>query len=407
MRIGLVGAGRIGASHAAALAARPEVSELVLSDTDSERARVVAGRVGAHMVGDTEGLFTPGAIDGLVIAAATPAHPGLILSGVRAGIPVFCEKPVAPDVPTTVEVLREVERAGTPVHIGFMRRFDPGYTRARQALRDGRLGELHRVHAVTCDAAPPPAGYIPDSGGIFRDCHVHDFDILRWVTGREIEEVYAYGANRGAGYFAEAGDVDTTAAVLRMDDGTVVTLQGSRYNGGGYDVRMELAGSRGTMAVGLDQRAALVSAEPDVDFPRGEPGRSSGPGSLRPTRRRSPPSCGWSRARRAARARSPTPGGRARGGRRRHLDAGRAPDAGRRGPSGRVVRPPDDRRRPGGRRRMTAEAASPRGTLAVPPGPAFGSRPSSGGSGARRSSRCKPHRTPDAGRGEGGDPKHR
>ncbi|TDQ54199.1 Gfo/Idh/MocA family protein [Actinorugispora endophytica] len=271
MRIGLVGAGRIGASHAAAIAARPEVTELVVADADGARARAVAAGVGAHAVDNVETLFAPGAVDGLVITAATAAHPGLILAGVRAGVPVFCEKPVAPDVPETVEVLREVAKHDVPVHIGFMRRFDEGYRRARRALRDGEIGTLHRVHAVTADAAPPPPGYVPTSGGIFRDCHVHDFDILRWVTGREVEEVYAYGANRGAAYFAEAGDVDNTAAVLRMDDGTLATLQGSRYNGGGYDVRMELAGSAGTIAVGLDERTPVVSAESGVDFPRERP----------------------------------------------------------------------------------------------------------------------------------------
>ncbi|RNL83955.1 Gfo/Idh/MocA family protein [Halostreptopolyspora alba] len=277
MRIGLVGTGRIGASHAAALAARPDVTELVLSDVDRERATDVAATVEATVVDDIGPLLAPGALDGLVVAAATTAHPALITAGVRAGIPVFCEKPVAPDVPGTVEVLREVTRASVPVQIGFMRRFDPGYTRARRALRDGSLGELHRVHAVTCDAAPPPAGYVPQSGGIFRDCHVHDFDAVRWVTGREFTEVTAFGANRGAAYFAEAGDVDTTAAVLRMDDQTVVTLQGSRYNGAGYDVRLELAGSEGTVAVGLDDHSALVSAEPGADFPRGEPFREFWP----------------------------------------------------------------------------------------------------------------------------------
>ncbi|MFC3999756.1 Gfo/Idh/MocA family oxidoreductase [Nocardiopsis sediminis] len=271
MRIGLVGTGRIGASHAAAIAARPEVTRLVVADTDSARAREVARRIGAHVADDIGLLLAPGAVDGLVIAAATAAHPDLILAGVRAGTPVFCEKPVAPDLAGTVAVLREVEKRGVPVHIGFMRRFDPGHRRARQALRDGEIGDLHRVHAVTADAAPPPAGYLPTSGGIFRDCHVHDFDALRWITGREAVEVHAYGANRGAGYFAEAGDVDTTVAVLRLDDGTLATLQGSRYNGGGYDVRMELAGTAGTIVVGLDDRAPLTSAERATDFPRERP----------------------------------------------------------------------------------------------------------------------------------------
>lgn len=272
MRFGLVGTGRIGSSHAAAIAAQPEVTELLVTDADPARAREVArANHGVHAVETVEKLLAPGAVDALAISAATDAHPALILAGVRAGIPVFCEKPVAPTSAETVAVLREVDATGVPVHIGFMRRFDAGYQRAHQAVRDGELGELHRVHAVTCDMVPPPAAYLPTSGGIFRDCHIHDFDILRWVTGREVEQVHAYGRNRGAAYFAEADDVDTTAAVLQLNDGTLATLQGSRYNGEGYDVRMELAGSRATLAVGLDEHAALRSAEPGVPFPHAQP----------------------------------------------------------------------------------------------------------------------------------------
>ncbi|RCV50222.1 Gfo/Idh/MocA family protein, partial [Marinitenerispora sediminis] len=273
MRIGLIGPGRIGAAHAAAIADRPEVTELVLADADPGRAAEVAARLGVRAAADVADLFTPGAVDALVVTAATPAHPGLITAGARAGLPVFCEKPVAPDIAGTLEVLREVERSGADVHIGFQRRFDAGYQRARRAVRDGEIGDLHRVHAVTADAEPPHASYIPASGGIFRDCHVHDLDIVRWVTGREIVEVFAYGSNRGAAFFAEAGDVDNAAALLRLDDDTLVTLQGSRYNGGGYDVRMEVAGSRGTVAVGLDDRTALESAEPGAAFPGGAPHR--------------------------------------------------------------------------------------------------------------------------------------
>ena len=267
MRIGLVGTGRIGHAHAAAVSARPEVEELVLADADPERARGTALRVGGRAVERVAELFHPGTVDALIITAATDAHPDLILAGVRAGLPVFCEKPVASTVTETVRVRDEVEDAKAQVHIGFMRRFDAGYLRAHEAVHSGELGDVHRIHAVTCDMAPPPAEYVGTSGGIFRDCHVHDFDILRWLTGREVAEVYAHGANRGADYFTEAGDVDTTAAVLRLDDGTLVTLQGSRYNGGGYDVRMEVAGSRATIAVGLDDRAPLRSAEAATAFP--------------------------------------------------------------------------------------------------------------------------------------------
>ncbi|MEU8265690.1 Gfo/Idh/MocA family oxidoreductase [Sphaerisporangium sp. NPDC049002] len=264
MRVGLLGLGRIGAFHATTLAAHPEVGELIVSDADEVRAKEVAGRVGA-LVGDA---FET---DAVVVATPTSTHAELILRACDAGVPVFCEKPVAPGIEETARVVEAADRSGTLVHIGFQRRFDAGYAAARRALRSGEVGDLHRVHLLTADPRPPDAAYIPLSGGIFRDCHIHDFDILRWVTGREVESVYATGANRGAAFFAEAGDVDTSAALLTLDDGTLVTMQGSRYNGAGYDVRMELAGTRGTVVVGLDDRVPLTSAEPAAGFPSGEP----------------------------------------------------------------------------------------------------------------------------------------
>jgi myo-inositol 2-dehydrogenase/D-chiro-inositol 1-dehydrogenase len=245
MRVGLLGLGRIGAFHAATLAAHPLVDDLIVADPVRTSPH---GRPG-----------DPFEADAVVIATPTSTHAELILEACRRGIPAFCEKPVAADVEGTLEVLEAAR--GNRVVIGFQRRFDAGYVAAAAALRGGELGELHRVHLITADPAPPPAEYIPQSGGIYRDCHIHDFDILRWVTGREVVSVYATGANRGAAFFAEAGDVDTSAALLTLDDGTLATLQGSRYNGAGYDVRMELAGTRGTFAVGLSPRAPLTSAE--------------------------------------------------------------------------------------------------------------------------------------------------
>ncbi|MCW2878585.1 MAG: Inositol 2-dehydrogenase [Sphaerisporangium sp.] len=264
MRVGLLGLGRIGAFHASTLAAHPQVGQLIVSDADEVRAKEVAGRVGA-LVGDA---FEA---DAVVVATPTSTHAELILRACDAGIPVFCEKPVAPGIEETTRVMEAAGRSATLVHIGFQRRFDAGYAAARRALRNGEVGDLHRVHMLTADPRPPAAAYIPLSGGIFRDCHIHDFDILRWVTGREVESVYATGANRGAAFFAEAGDVDTSAALLTLDDGTLVTMQGSRYNGAGYDVRMELAGTRDTVVVGLDDRVPLTSAEPAAEFPAGEP----------------------------------------------------------------------------------------------------------------------------------------
>ncbi|MFB4310572.1 Gfo/Idh/MocA family oxidoreductase [Actinomadura sp. GTD37] len=268
MRVGLLGAGRIGAWHARFLGGHPLVGDLLIGDADRRRAEALAGPLGARA--DTPDAVLAANLDAVVIATPTSTHAELLTRACDAGVPAFCEKPVAPDLRTTLEVRDRAAKTGVPVHIGFQRRFDAGYAAARRAVLDGRLGELHRVHLVTADPAPPPAEYVRTSGGIFRDCHIHDFDILRWVTGREVESVTAVGANRGDAYFAAAGDVDTSAAVMVLDDGTIATLQGSRYNGAGYDVRMELSGTAGTWVVGLDERAALRSAEPGVDWPPGD-----------------------------------------------------------------------------------------------------------------------------------------
>jgi myo-inositol 2-dehydrogenase/D-chiro-inositol 1-dehydrogenase len=111
------------------------------------------------------------------------------------------------------------------------------------------------------------------SGGIFRDCGVHDFDIIRWVTGREVVEVYATGSNQGADFFAAAGDVDTSAALLTLDDGALALVSNTRYNPRGYDVRLEVHGSKDSIAVGLEKKLPLRSVEPLATFPTGAPHR--------------------------------------------------------------------------------------------------------------------------------------
>jgi myo-inositol 2-dehydrogenase/D-chiro-inositol 1-dehydrogenase len=270
MRIGLAGVGRIGALHAETLHRLDRVGSLVLADAYPGRAAAVAARLGVEAVATPAALFSAG-IDGLAIAAATDVHPALILAAVDAGLPVFCEKPVAVDVAGTLAVLDRVERSGAPVQIGFQRRFDPGFVLAREAVQSGRLGWIHTLRAGTLDPAPPPPEYLATSGGLFRDCGVHDFDAIRWVTGREVAEVYAVGVNRGEDFFRAAGDVDTAAALLTLDDDTIALVSGTRYNAAGYDVRLEVLGAKDSIVVGLDDRVPLRSAEPGVNWPAGTP----------------------------------------------------------------------------------------------------------------------------------------
>ena len=260
MRIGLIGTGRIGAFHAVTLAGLPAVTGIVVHDADERSGRSVADQVGAEYAGDLDGLLGAG-LDGVVIAAPTAAHAELILAAGRAGLATFCEKPVAGTLAETDAVLAALDGSTVPLHIGFQRRFDAGYQAVREAIADGRLGWTHTLRACTSDPTPPHPGYIPGSGGIFRDCSVHDYDIIRWVTGREVTEVYATGANRGEDFFAAADDVDTGVTLLTLDDGTLATCTATRYNGAGYDVRLEACGSKATLVAGLTDRTPLTSAE--------------------------------------------------------------------------------------------------------------------------------------------------
>ncbi|MEU5029608.1 Gfo/Idh/MocA family protein [Streptomyces milbemycinicus] len=270
MRIGIMGLGRIGAFHAETLAGLDAVDSLVVTDPVAAATATAVQRFGATAVGSPEAVFAAG-VDGVVIAAATDAHPELILAAVKAGVPVFCEKPVARGVTESLEVLRAVADGGVEVHIGYNRRFDAGCVAARAAVVSGELGPLHTVRSTTLDPAPPPAAYVAVSGGIFRDCAVHDFDIVRWVTGREVTEAYATGGNRGADYIRAAGDVDTASALLTLDDGTIAVISNSRHNARGYDVRLELHGMKDSVAVGLEDRLPLRSVEPGATFPAGTP----------------------------------------------------------------------------------------------------------------------------------------
>jgi myo-inositol 2-dehydrogenase/D-chiro-inositol 1-dehydrogenase len=233
-------------------------------------AKDIASRFGAETVDSPEAVFAAG-VDGVVIAAATDAHPALILACVQAGLPTFCEKPVARTSAEAANIQRRVADAGVEIQIGYPRRFDAGFIAARAAVADGELGWLHTVRSTTLDPAPPPQPYLAVSGGIFRDCSVHDFDAIRWVTQQEVREVYATGSNRGEDWIRELGDVDTASAILTLADGTLAVVSNTRYNPRGHDVRLELHGSKDSIAVGLEDRLPLRSVEPGATFPSGTP----------------------------------------------------------------------------------------------------------------------------------------
>ena len=263
MRVALLGAGRIGLLHARLLSEHPDVDAVVVGDVDPARAAEVAARVGAEAV-DLGGAIGGGA-EAAVITAATSAHAELIGTCLDAGLPTFCEKPIALELGDTVSVVERVERDGDVLQIGFQRRFDAGYREARRLVQSGEIGTLYSVRLATHDPEPPHEEYVAASGGIFRDLHIHDFDSARWVTGREVLEIYAVGSVREFEVFGRYGDFDTAAALLTMEDGVLATLTGGRRDPLGYDVRAELFGSRDSVAVGLDGGTPLRSVEPGAE----------------------------------------------------------------------------------------------------------------------------------------------
>jgi myo-inositol 2-dehydrogenase/D-chiro-inositol 1-dehydrogenase len=267
MRVALLGAGRIGRLHAGLLAETPGIDEVVVADAMPDRASAVAAEVGIRAATSIDEAL--GQAEAVVIAAATTAHASLIREAVGRRLPTFCEKPLAEDLDATLDVAGTIEAAGVPFQLGFQRRFDAGYAEARRLLLGGDLGTLYTFRLAGHDPAPPHEAYIPQSGGLFRDFSIHDFDVLRWMTGQEVAEIYADGAVRGFPVFAKYGDVDTAVATIRLDDGALGVVTAARHDPLGYDIRAELFGSKDSVSVGLGPRTPIRSVEPGVPAPAG------------------------------------------------------------------------------------------------------------------------------------------
>ena len=268
--VGVIGLGRIGAFHSETLSTLPGVDGLVVTDERPTVTESVATKLGATAVENAAAMLASG-VDGVVVAAATPAHAALVLACVDAGIPVFCEKPIAATPAESLAVVAGIEPSGVEVQIGYNRRFAPAFAAAKNAAASGDLGWLHTVRSTTLDPAPPPLEYVAVSGGIFRDCSVHDFDIVRWIVGHEVTEVYAAGSNQGDPKFTEYGDVDTATTTLTFENGTIGVVSNTRYNARGYDCRLEVHGSDDAVVAGWDEQVPVRNLEAGTTFPNGTP----------------------------------------------------------------------------------------------------------------------------------------
>jgi myo-inositol 2-dehydrogenase/D-chiro-inositol 1-dehydrogenase len=245
-RFALIGAGRIGRIHAANLAALPGVELACVSDTDAAAAAALARRHDTRVVTSRDAIADR-TIDALLIASSTDTHAELIEAGAVAHKAIFCEKPLDLDLARAARCLDTAERAGVLLHLGFNRRYDPGFARIRSEIAAGGIGPLATLAITSRDPAPPPLEYVRRSGGLFRDMMIHDFDMARWLIGEEPVQVYARGACFVDPEIGAAGDVDTAIAVLTTPSGRLCQITNSRRCSFGYDQRIEAFGERGML----------------------------------------------------------------------------------------------------------------------------------------------------------------
>ena len=253
MRIAVVGTGRMGAFRAEQVRARGH--EPVVASRDRSRGRALQEVLAEEL-------------DGAVVSSSTDKHPEHIVAFVERGVPILSEKPIALTLRETRDTLDRVSDADGTLQVSFQRRFDPGFAAAREAVESGSVGTLYLIRLNSHDHEPSPERFIPTSGGIFRDLHVHDFDIARWLTGTDVAEVYPVASVRKWERFAQHGDADTAAVLITMDDGLPVLLSGTRHSPHGYDFRAELFGSDDSLAVGLDERTPIRPLDGDGSVPQ-------------------------------------------------------------------------------------------------------------------------------------------
>lgn len=249
LKVGLLGAGRIGQVHAVNIAGNARSQLVAVSDVNAAAAETLAARHGARACSSEEILADAG-IDAVLIATSTDTHSDLIEAAARAGKAVLCEKPVDLSLARARQCLQAVEGLDVPIMIGFNRRFDGNFAALKAALRQGEIGRPELLSLTSFDPAPPPVEYVKVSGGLFRDMMIHDFDMSHFIMDALPVSVHAVGRSLVDPTIGAAGDVDTAVVTLTYADGRIAVIKNSRRAAYGYDQRIEILGSDGLLQAG-------------------------------------------------------------------------------------------------------------------------------------------------------------
>jgi myo-inositol 2-dehydrogenase/D-chiro-inositol 1-dehydrogenase len=259
VRVGLVGAGRIGTSHATLLTERvPGALLTAVADPRPEAATALATTLGTRAVSDPGQIFADPDIEAGVITASSVAHAELVSAAASAGKAVFCEKPMGMTLEEVDRGITATTRAGVPLQVGFNRRFSADFASARRLIDDGTIGTPQLMRSVTRDPGLADPGGVPP-WTVFTQTLIHDFDTLLWLNpGAEPVSVYATADALVAPEFKDAGLLDTAVVVITFDNGARAVAEASFSATYGYDVRGEVFGSRGMVTMGGGPRSALV-----------------------------------------------------------------------------------------------------------------------------------------------------
>ena len=273
LRVGLLGAGRIGKVHARAISAHAGSELAAVSDAIPENAQAIADAYGISSK-TSEAIINDSSIDAVLIATSTDTHSDLIEAATSAGKAVLCEKPVDLSLERARACQAAARETNAPVMIGFNRRFDPSFARLKAALAAGEVGKPELLSLTSFDPAPPPVSYIKVSGGLFRDMMIHDFDMANFLMGDAPASIVARGSSIVDPDIGAAGDVDTAVVTLTYADGRMAVIKNSRRAAYGYDQRIELLGSEGLLqaenvlesTVVKSTAAGVTSAKPTYFF---------------------------------------------------------------------------------------------------------------------------------------------
>lgn len=245
-KVGIIGFGRIGRIHFNTIKKLKDVEVIAVADSLANEMTEVFIKFGIeNYSNDFNSIINNPDIDTVFVCSPTDTHAEVSIAAAKAGKDIFCEKPIDFDIKRVVEVIEEVKKAGVSFQVGFNRRFDPNFAKAKKAILDGDVGQVHIVKITSRDPEAPPLSYVKSSGGMFADMTIHDFDMARFLVDSEPMQIFAIGDALINKEFVQYDDIDTAIITIKFENGAMAVIDNSRQAAYGYDQRVEVFGSKG------------------------------------------------------------------------------------------------------------------------------------------------------------------